>query len=142
MALNVLIVDDSAVMRQMIAKTLRLCGIPIGEVEQAANGLEGLRMLEGKRFDLILVDINMPLMDGDAMIRRVRGNEETAGVAVIVISTDGSAARIEMMRRQGAGFVQKPFSPEILRDRIVEVLGRTYDQLAGNRAVQSDGPDF
>ncbi len=142
MALNVLIVDDSAVMRLMIAKTLRLCGMPLGEVEQAGNGLEGLEKLEGGRFDLILVDNDMPRMGGEAMIEKVRENEGTAAIPVIVVSTDGSAAGIEMMKRRGAWFVQKPFSPEILRDRIVEVLGRKYDQHAGKGTVQSDGPDF
>jgi two-component system chemotaxis response regulator CheY len=141
-ALNVLIVDDSAIMRQMIAKTLALSGIPVGEVHQASNGAEGLRALEEHWIDLVLVDINMPVMTGEEMILRLRENPETRGLAVIVVSTDGSAARVEMLQKAGAGFVHKPFSPETLRDRIVEVTGVTHDQLAGSGTASGDGPDF
>lgn len=142
MALNVLVVDDSAVMRQMIIKTLKICGIPIGEVHQAGNGREGLGVLESDWVDLVLVDINMPVMNGEEMIERIRGNPETADMPIIVVSTDGSATRIEMMQRKGAGFVHKPFTPEILRDTIVGVTGASYEQLAGSQPASGDGPDF
>jgi two-component system, chemotaxis family, chemotaxis protein CheY len=141
-ALNVLVVDDSAVMRAMIIKTLRLCGIPIGEVHQAGNGKEGLETLETHWVDLVLVDINMPVMNGEEMIEKLRANPETASLAVIVVSTDGSQTRIDMMQRKGAGFVHKPFTPEILRDTIISTTGVSYEQLVGDPAVQSDGPDF
>jgi len=60
MALNVLIVDDSVVMRTMVLKVLRMSGVPLGEVHQAANGQEGLAALDGNWIDLVLADINMP----------------------------------------------------------------------------------
>ncbi|HEX30388.1 TPA: response regulator, partial [Candidatus Poribacteria bacterium] len=65
MALNILVVDDSSVMRSIIIKTLHLCGLPLGEIYQAVNGLEGLQALEENWIDLALVDINMPVMDGE-----------------------------------------------------------------------------
>ena len=68
MSLNVLVVDDSAVMRAMIIKTLRLSGLPLGEVHEAANGQEGLGTLDEHWIDLVLVDINMPVMNGEEMI--------------------------------------------------------------------------
>mgnify|MGYP001153496309 CR=1 FL=1 len=142
MALNVLVVDDSAVMRQMVIKTLGLCGIPLGEVHQAANGQEGLEVLDQTWVDLVLVDINMPVMNGEEMITRLRDKPELRDLAVIVVSTEGSATRIEMMQKKGAGFVHKPFTPEILRDAIVQTTGASYEQLAGNAALSSDGPDF
>lgn len=142
MSLNVLVVDDSAIMRQMIVKTLGLSGIPVGEIYQAANGAEGLEMLEQHWIDLVLVDINMPVMNGQEMIERARERQELADMAVIVVSTDGSAMRLEMMRRHRAGFVQKPFTPEMLRDRILETMGATYEQLTGSGTCPSDGPDF
>jgi two-component system, chemotaxis family, chemotaxis protein CheY len=141
-ALNVLVVDDSVVMRAMIIKTLHLCGIHLGEIFQAGNGQEGLAVLDQHWVDLILVDINMPVMNGEEMIERVRAKAETAETAIIVVSTDGSKTRIEMMQRKGAGFVHKPFTPEILRDRIVSTTGVSYEQLVGDPAVQGDGPDF
>ena len=142
MALNVLVVDDSAVMRQMVIKTLGLCGIPMGQVFQAANGREGLEVLDSNWIDLVLVDINMPVMNGEEMITKIRENPDTADLAVIVVSTDGSASRIQMLQRKGAGFVHKPFTPEILRDQILGTTGVDYEQLLGEQSVQSDGPDF
>ena len=142
MALNILIVDDSAVMRQMILKTVSLSGVPLGEILQAGNGQEGLSVLDSHWIDLALVDINMPVMNGEEMIRNMRANPATKDVAVIVVSTDRSESRIDMLRREGAGFVHKPFSPEDLRDAILENLGVSIEQLHGNAAVSSDGPDF
>ena len=142
MSLNVLVVDDSAVMRSMVIKTLGLSGIATGEIHQACNGLEGLKLIEKNWIDLVLVDINMPVMNGQEMIEKLRANPDTADLPVIVVSTDGSAARVEMMQHHGARFVQKPFTAELLRDTILQVTGATHDELAGNRAVQSDGPDF
>ena len=61
MSLNVLIVDDSAVMRSMLAKTLHVAGVDIGEIHQASNGQEGMEVLGERWIDLVLVDINMPV---------------------------------------------------------------------------------
>jgi two-component system, chemotaxis family, chemotaxis protein CheY len=141
-ALNVLVVDDSAVMRQMVIKTLGLCGIPVGRIFQAANGREGLEVIDSNWIDLVLVDINMPVMNGEEMITKIRENPDTADLAVIVVSTDGSASRIGMLQRKGAGFVHKPFTPEILRDQILSTTGVEYEQLIGGQSLQSDGPDF
>ncbi len=142
MGLNVLVVDDSAVMRAMIIKTLRLSGLPLGQVLQAANGVEGLQALERSWVDLALLDINMPVMGGEEMLERVRENPETANLPVIVVSTESSETRVEMLQRKGAEFVHKPFTPEILRDAIVGLTGVTNEQQAGENAVSGGGPDF
>lgn len=142
MGLNVLIVDDSAVMRQVIAKTLRLSGITIGEIHQADNGRTGLQVLETNWIDLVLVDINMPVMNGQEMVQELRSRAEHADTPVIVVSTDGSETRIDSMSRFGVGFVQKPFTPEVLRDQILATMGVTYDQITSGQAAGSDGPDF
>lgn len=141
MALNVLVVDDSSVMRAMIIKTLRLSGMPLGEIHQAANGQEGLRALEGNWIDLALVDINMPVMNGEEMIDQMRGNPETADTPVIVVSTESSETRIDIIQRKGAVFVHKPFTPEMLRKTIVHVTGVTNEQ-DGEGAFPSGGADF
>ena len=80
MSLNVLIVDDSAVMRAMIIKTLQVCGLQLGEVHQAGNGREGLDALNDHWVDLVFADINMPEMNGEEMIDRMRANPDTADV--------------------------------------------------------------
>lgn len=122
MPMNVLVVDDSAVVRSIIIKTLRLSGLPLGEVHQAANGLEGLDALTQHPVDLILVDINMPVMDGEEMIRQVRARSEWGGIPIVVVSTEGSETRIDRLQQSGARFIHKPFGVETVREVVREIL--------------------
>ena len=123
MVMNVLIVDDSSVMRAMILKTIRMGDLPLGTVYQAANGKEGLDILRQHWIDLVIVDINMPVMNGEEMIEHMRANPEFAETPIVVISTEGSETRIERLRHKGARFIHKPFTPETIRDTIQEITG-------------------
>ncbi len=123
MALNVLVVDDSSVMRKMIVRALKMSGLPIGQVHEAGNGQEGLEQMDRHWIDLALVDLNMPVMTGEEMIDRLRENHVTADVPVVVVSTDGSETRLARIRPKVAGFVHKPFTPEQLGAAITEVVG-------------------
>jgi len=123
MALNVLVVDDSAVMRSMLIRTLRLSGLPLTNVYQAGDGAEALTLLASHDVDLALVDINMPVMNGEQLIQRVRADARLAGVALIVVSTEGSETRIEALKARGASFIHKPFTPEQVRSTVLRVLG-------------------
>lgn len=142
MALNVLVVDDSAVMRGIIIKTLRLSGLSLSEVHQAANGEEGLKMLDQHWVDLVMVDINMPVMNGEEMLDRMRSNPETAGLPVLVVSTESSETRIEALAQKGARFVHKPFTPETLRAKIIEMTGVSDESEFGAYTAAGSGPDF
>ena len=123
MSLNVLVTDDSAVMRKIICKTLKLSGIPLGEIYEAANGQEGLDVLNDNWVDLVLVDINMPVMDGEEMIQHIRENPETLELPIIVVSTEGSQTRIDRLEQRGAKFIHKPFSPELVLEIVQQALG-------------------
>jgi two-component system chemotaxis response regulator CheY len=123
MGMNVLIVDDSSVMRSMILKTLRMSGLSLGDVYGASNGVEGLEILNRQWTDLVILDINMPVMNGEDMMIRMRENPETRNIPVIVVSTEGSKTRIENLVKMGATFIRKPFTPEIIRDAINQSLG-------------------
>ncbi len=142
MSLNVLVVDDSSVMRAMVIKTLRMSGLPVGEVYQASNGDEGLRALDANWIDLALVDINMPVMDGEQMIEAMRRSPATRDVPVIVVSTEGSDTRIAALKEKGAGFVHKPFTPEELRETIVEATGGWDGSESDDIASPGGGLDF
>jgi two-component system chemotaxis response regulator CheY len=142
MPLNVLVVDDSAVMRSMIIRTLKLSGLPLAEVHQAANGAEALAFLDTNWVDLALVDINMPVMDGEEMIARLRDNPMTEDLAVVVVSTESSETRIQLLRARGARFVHKPFNPEMIRDTVVELTGVSDEQQASDGPAGGSGPDF
>ena len=123
MAVNVLIVDDSGVMRAMIQKTMKLSGLKLGEIHQAANGREGLELLERQWIDLVIVDINMPVMTGEEMIEHMQTNPNLKTIPTIVISTEGSQTRIDRLQGKGVRFIHKPFSPEMIRDTVKDVLG-------------------
>jgi two-component system chemotaxis response regulator CheY len=142
MALNVLVTDDSSVMRAMIIKTLHMSGLSLGEIFQASNGAEGLAALEEHWIDLALVDINMPIMDGEEMISHLRENPLTSDLAVVVVSTESSETRIKLLEQNGARFVHKPFAPEALRKTIVQLTGVTDEQSSGDGAVFNSSPDF
>jgi two-component system chemotaxis response regulator CheY len=125
MALNVLVVDDSAVMRTMIIRAIGLSGLPVKEVFQAGNGEEAIEVLSRTWIDLALVDINMPVMDGIELITRVRELPDLKDLPVVVVSTESSTTRIAQLEEKGARFVHKPFSPEKLRTAVVELTGVT-----------------
>ena len=127
MAFNVLVVDDSAVMRAMITRVVRMCGVPLGEFFEAANGEEGLRAVREHWVDLVLLDVNMPVMNGEEMLRRLRADPETAALPVIIVSTESSDTRVQALEELGVSFVHKPFAPETLRDTILRVTGVTPD---------------
>ncbi|GAB4220316.1 MAG: response regulator [Acidobacteriota bacterium] len=143
MPLNILVVDDSATMRKMIIRTLNLSGLPVGEIHEAGNGKQGLMMLAMHNIDLALVDINMPEMNGEEMIDRVKSNPNLKDLPVVVVSTEGSTTRIaSLLARNGVGYVHKPFTPEHLSHVVHEVTGGAYGSIVGEPPVQGGGPDF
>lgn len=123
MPINVLLVDDSAVMRAMVTKTLHMSGVPLGEVHEAANGVEGLELLHQHWIDLIMLDISMPVMRGDEMLTRMREEPALANLPVVVVSSERSDERIAQLEQLGAVFVHKPFLPEQLRAVILTATG-------------------
>jgi two-component system chemotaxis response regulator CheY len=125
MPLNVLIVDDSSVMRAMIIKTIRMSGLDLGDVYQAGNGKEGLDAARENWVDLVVADINMPVMNGEEMIDQMKADPELSALPTIVISTEGSATRIQRLEKKGVTFIHKPFTPEIIRDAIQDLTGIT-----------------
>jgi two-component system, chemotaxis family, chemotaxis protein CheY len=126
MALNMLIVDDSATTRAVIRKTLGLTGVPLGEIHEAANGEEGLKKLHDHWIDLVFADINMPVMNGVEFVSRKNSDPTHKTIPVVIVSTDNSQARIEQLKGHGVeSFVRKPFTPEELKKNIVTLLGVT-----------------
>lgn len=122
MPIEILVVDDSMVMRSMIKKTINLCGLDIGNIYEAGDGKEGLDMLKEQAIDLLFIDVNMPVMDGMEMLDRLRSNDETADLPILIVSTESHEGRIEKINQQNAGFVHKPFTPEMLRGKILEMM--------------------
>jgi two-component system, chemotaxis family, chemotaxis protein CheY len=122
--IRVLIVDDSSVMRKIVERTLRQAGIELASVFQAGSGAEALAVLADNRVELILCDINMPVMDGLELVKQLSGVENAKGVPVIMITTEGSESHVVQALSAGArGYIRKPFTPEQVRDQVIPLLG-------------------
>ncbi len=122
--MRILIVDDSAMMRTMIKRVLKLSEVPVEEVLEAGNGVEALALLEAHDVQLLLTDINMPVMNGADLLREVARHERWRGLGRVVISTDGSSSRRgEAAELAVDHYLEKPFSPEVLRDVLTEIVG-------------------
>jgi two-component system, chemotaxis family, chemotaxis protein CheY len=117
MGLNILIVDDSAMMRAMIKRVANLCEMPIGTIFEAANGAEALKVLEANDVQALFTDINMPVMSGTELLRAIANDTRWKHLLRVIISTDGSEARRNEVRDLDVRlYVEKPFRPEVMRD--------------------------
>ena len=119
-----LIVDDSSVMRKIVARSLRQAGIDLEQVMEAGDGTEALGVLRENQVDLILCDINMPVMDGLEFVRQMGTVENAKGVPVVMITTEGSESHVVEALSSGArGYIRKPFTPDQVKEHVVPLLG-------------------
>ena len=123
MPIRALIVDDSSVMRKIVERSLRQAGIDLVQVLEAGNGAEALAVLQENPVDLILCDINMPVMDGLEFIKELAGVANAKDVPVVMITTEGSESHVVEALSHGArGYIRKPFTPEQVKEHVVSVL--------------------
>ena len=123
--IRALIVDDSSVMRKIVERSLRQAGIDLGPVLEAGNGAEALGVLNGESVDLILCDINMPVMDGLEFVRQLQSVESAKGVPVVMITTEGSESHVVQALSCGArGYIRRPFTADQVKEHVIPVLGR------------------
>ncbi len=140
MVLNILIVDDSEVMRKVIRRIMNLSGFELGIVMEAEHGEEALTVLDENWIDVVISDINMPVMSGIELLKRIKATESMASTPVIVVSTEGRSERIEEIMNLGAsGFITKPFNPEDIRSVISDALGV---ELNGKFTEEFEDSDF
>lgn len=121
MSHRILIVDDSATIRAMIKRIIRMTGLEIGDLHEAGNGRIALDILSTTAVDLILADLNMPEMDGFEMTRRIHADPKLKSIPIIVISANPSAEDFAKLEHV-SGFLGKPFTPESIRDAINKAL--------------------
>lgn len=127
MAFTVLIVDDSPAMRTFVRRVLDMSGLDMSACHEAANGQEALELLDREWVDIVLTDINMPVMNGQEFVRNLAANDAFRSIPVIVVSTDRTDDRVREMIELGAkGYVKKPFQPEELRAEMEKVLEGAY----------------
>ena len=121
--IRTLIVDDSSVMRKIVERSLRQAGLGIAEVWEAGNGAEALASVQEHPVDLILCDINMPVMDGLEFVKQLGGVANAKGVPVVMITTEGSEGHVVQALSAGArGYIRKPFTPDQVKEHVLPVL--------------------
>jgi two-component system chemotaxis response regulator CheY len=123
MTINVLIVDDSAAIRKILQRVLLQADVALGQVFEAGDGLEALEALKGNKVGLILSDINMPKMDGLQFLGRLKSESEYRDVPVVMITTEGSQAKVmEAVTLGAAGYIRKPFTAEQIKEKLVGLI--------------------
>jgi two-component system, chemotaxis family, chemotaxis protein CheY len=123
--IRALIVDDSSVMRKIVERSLRQAGVELEKVLEAGNGAEALTALSQDQVDLILCDINMPVMDGLEFVRSLSTVENAKGVPVVMITTEGSETHVVQALSAGArGYIRKPFTCEQVKEHVLPMLGK------------------
>ncbi|HEY3971881.1 MAG TPA: response regulator [Candidatus Sulfotelmatobacter sp.] len=118
-----LIVDDSSVMRKIVERSLRQAGLNLSEVVEASNGAEALAAVQKHKVDLILCDINMPVMDGLEFVKQLSGLDIAKPIPVVMITTEGSEGHVVQALAAGArGYIRKPFTPDQVKEHVLPVL--------------------
>ncbi len=119
-AKTVLVVDDSPSMRQMVSHCLKSSGYGVVE---GKDGADALKQLEAANVNLIITDLNMPVMDGITFIKEVRQKEKHRFTPVLMLTTESQPARKQEGKAAGAtGWVVKPFHPAQLLQVVAKVL--------------------
>jgi len=117
---NILAVDDSASMRQMVSFTLKGAGY---DVTEAADGQEALAKAKSKQFDLVITDVNMPVMDGITFIKNLRTEVNYKFTPMLMLTTESAGDKKAEGKAAGAtGWIVKPFNPDQLLTTVKKVL--------------------
>ncbi len=120
---NIMVVEDSPTMRQLITFTLRR--LSECNVVEAVNGMDALNKLSTDTFDLILADINMPVMDGLKLIGLIRTDPKHKHIPIIIITTEGAEEDRKKAMAIGANaYLTKPIQTHLLLERVSELLGK------------------
>jgi two-component system, chemotaxis family, chemotaxis protein CheY len=121
---KVLTVDDASTMRKMIALTLKTAGY---EVVEAADGLEALDLISKTEVDMMILDVNMPNMNGIELVRRVRTSPKHCRTPIIMLTTETQESLRTEARSAGAtGWINKPFK----QDHLVGAVGKVFSMTA------------
>ncbi|MGI2258480.1 response regulator [Shewanella sp. GXUN23E] len=118
---KILAVDDSASMRQMVGFTLKTAGF---DVTEACNGDEALKVAQQGQYDLVISDVNMPVMDGITLIKNLRDLPAYKFTPLLMLTTESGGDKKQEGRAAGAtGWIVKPFNPDQLLATVRKVLG-------------------
>ncbi len=133
MSFNVLIVDDSSVVRKIVRKSISMSGIEASTVYEAANGKEALEILNKEWVDIVFADLNMPEMNGVELVEKMSEDSMLVSTPVVIISSERREKRIEELKDRGIrAYIKKPFRPESFATVVHDVLQTTDGGSDGN----------
>jgi two-component system chemotaxis response regulator CheY len=119
----ILVVDDSAMMRKIVLRTLKTAGVEFDTVLEAGDGLEALALLRAHTVQLIMCDINMPNMSGIELLHKIKEDKLAAGVPIVMVTTEGSEPQVRQAILAGArGYIRKPFTVEHIENNVKPLL--------------------
>lgn len=117
---KIMTVDDSVSIRKLVSATLAEAG---HQVTEAANGAEALTLAKGNKFDIVVSDVNMPVMDGLTLVRQLRGLTTYKFTPILMLTTELDPEKKKQAKEAGAtGWLVKPFNPEQLLATIRKVI--------------------
>jgi len=121
--LNVLLIDDSVVIRKMLRRILAECNFGITEILEAGDGTQALTMLESTPVQLMLCDVNMPVMNGLEFLEKVRAHATFSTIPVVMVTTEGGQDSVLKAVELGAkGYIRKPFTPDEVKQKLADCL--------------------
>jgi two-component system chemotaxis response regulator CheY len=124
MNISVLIIDDSPILRRAIRKSVIMAGVADDRIFEAGNGREALDLLGRQPVGLVLLDLHMPVMDGEQFAQAWSQSPQLKSIPVAVVSTESNVERIERLKALGViDFLPKPFEPESLTRLIKRQIG-------------------
>ena len=118
---RVLVVDDSAMMRMVLRKSLDMAKVHALEIVDATNGVEAMKMIQEGKFDLMFCDLNMPGMNGDELLERLSKIKGVDIPPIVIVSSEATPQRIERLHCDRViGVLRKPFTPELIAKLLAE----------------------
>jgi two-component system chemotaxis response regulator CheY len=120
---TILVVDDSAMMRKIVLRTLKMAEVEFETVLEAGDGVEALALLRAHTVNLIMCDINMPNMSGLELLTRIKQEKLALGVPVVMVTTEGSEPQVREAILAGAkGYIRKPFTLDHIKNNVKPLL--------------------
>jgi two-component system chemotaxis response regulator CheY len=120
---TILVVDDSAMMRKIVLRTLKMAEVEFDQTLEAGDGVEALALLRANTVNLIMCDINMPNMSGLELLLQIKEEKLAPGVPIVMVTTEGSEPQVRQAILAGArGYIRKPFTLDHIKNNVKPLL--------------------
>lgn len=124
MSYAVMIVDDSKTQRAIIKRILGMADADVGDIIEAENGKDALEKLECIKVDIIFSDLNMPVLDGEKMVEKIKENNDINSIPIVIVTSKASDVVRNNLEKLGVvDYLTKPFTPEDICNVIERLCG-------------------